>query len=123
MVGVLVFCLLGLLSSAQGYFVNVDAHAEECFFDRVSTGMKMGLTFEVVEGGFLDIDVKVSSNKCTPTQIHGVHVVEQIAGPDDKIIYQGERESSGKYTFAAHLDGVYQYCFSNQMSSVQLFGF
>lgn len=45
-------------------------------------------------------------------------VVEQIAGPDDKVIYQGERESSGKYTFAAHLDGVYQYCFSNQMSSM-----
>ena len=50
------------MPNAQGYFVNVDAHAEECFFDRVSTGMKMGLTFEVVEGGFLDIDVKVSSN-------------------------------------------------------------
>ena len=39
--------------------MNVDAHAEECFFDRVSSGMEMSLTFEVVEGGFLDIDVKV----------------------------------------------------------------
>ncbi len=39
-------------------------------------------------------------------------------GPDDKTIYSGERESSGKYTFAAHLDGVYQYCFGNQMSSM-----
>jgi hypothetical protein len=47
------------LPAVRGYFVNVDAHAEECFFDRVSSGMKMGLTFEVVEGGFLDIDVKV----------------------------------------------------------------
>lgn len=58
----LVFCLAWLLPNAHGYFVGVDAHAEECFFDRVSSGMKMGLTFEVVEGGFLDIDVKVSSN-------------------------------------------------------------
>lgn len=41
--------------------MNVDAHAEECFFDRVNSGVKMGLTFEVVEGGFLDIDVRVSS--------------------------------------------------------------
>lgn len=42
----------------------------------------------------------------------------QIVGPDDKVIYTGERESSGKYTFAAHMEGIYQYCFSNQMSSM-----
>ena len=41
------------------YFINIDAHAEECFFDRVNSGSKMSLMFEVAEGGFLDIDVKV----------------------------------------------------------------
>ena len=55
----LFLCLVWLLPEVRGYFASVDAHAEECFFDRVSSGMKMGLTFEVVEGGFLDIDVKV----------------------------------------------------------------
>lgn len=33
----------------------------------------------------------------------------QITGPDKKIIYSGERETDGKYTFAAHMDGRYQY--------------
>jgi len=83
----------------QAYFITVDAHAEECFFDKVEIGTKMGLTFEISEGGFLDIDVR-------------------IVGPDNKVIYQGERETSGKYTFAAHLPGKYTYCFSNQMSTM-----
>ena len=60
---ILLVSLALALPVARGYFVNVDAHVEECFFDRVSSGMKMGLTFEVVEGGFLDIDVKVCCSK------------------------------------------------------------
>ena len=50
------------LSSVEAYFVSVDAHAEECFFDKVTSGTKMSLMFEVAEGGFLDIDVKVGLN-------------------------------------------------------------
>ena len=59
------------------YFVHIDAHAEECFFDKVTSGTKMSLMFEVAEGGFLDIDVKVSASllRCveqtpTPTPPH-----------------------------------------------------
>jgi len=95
-VGLILSCLI---SSTTSYFVTVDAHAEECFFDKVKSGTKMGLMFEVAEGGFLDIDVR-------------------IVGPDAKTIHQGERESNGKYTFAAHMDGTYQYCFGNQMSTM-----
>lgn len=52
--------LLGALSyTASGYFVSIDAHADECFYERVNSGTKMGLMFEVAEGGFLDIDVEV----------------------------------------------------------------
>ena len=58
-------------SKFKNVFVSsqVDAHAEECFFDKVKTGTKMGLMFEVAEGGFLDIDVR-------------------IEGPDGKIVHQ-----------------------------------
>ena len=91
-----VLCNFKVLNSNFAFFKKVDAHAEECFFDRVKKGTKMGLMFEVAEGGFLDIDVR-------------------IEGPDGGIVHSGERESNGKYTFAAHLDGVYKYCFSNKV--------
>ena len=48
-----------VVCDVSGYFVVIDANAEECFFDRVTAGTKMSLTFEVAEGGFLDIDVTV----------------------------------------------------------------
>jgi hypothetical protein len=91
--------LLALFAASHAYFVTIDAHAEECFFDRAIAGTKLGLMFEVVEGGFLDIDVR-------------------ITGPDNKVIYQGDRESNGKYTFSTHTDGIYKYCFSNKMSTM-----
>ncbi|XP_014278646.1 transmembrane emp24 domain-containing protein 2 [Halyomorpha halys] len=94
-----IFLLLACVSFSTAYFVTVDAHSEECFFEKVEQGTKLGLMFEISEGGFLDIDVK-------------------IIGPDDSIIHQGLRETSGKYTFSAHASGVYTYCFSNQMSTM-----
>lgn len=91
--------LLSCLPSSYSYFITVDAHSEECFFDRAESGTKLGLMFETVEGGFLDIEVR-------------------ITGPDQKVIYQGEKESSGKYTFSAYETGIYHYCFSNKMSTL-----
>lgn len=39
-VACIVYCVA--VAPAHGYFVTVDAHSEECFFDRVEAGMTMG---------------------------------------------------------------------------------
>ncbi len=61
----LTISILILLSikNAFSYYVLVDAHSEECFFERLTSGTKLLLTFEVIEGGFLDIDVKVKKEQ------------------------------------------------------------
>ena len=58
--------LLALATSTSVFFqtahaetIRVDAHAEACFLEDVVENTKMSLTFEVSEGGFLDIDVMV----------------------------------------------------------------
>jgi len=95
----LVLTALCILEKCSSYFINIDAHAEECFFERVVAGKKLGLAFEVIEGGFLDIDLN-------------------IVAPNSEVIHAGERESNGRYTFPAAMDGVYTYCFSNKMSTM-----
>lgn len=98
-VEILLIVFFSLLRYCLPYFITVDAHAEECFFDKVQNGTKLGLTFEVIEGGFLDIDVRV-------------------LGPEQEEIITRERESNGKITFAAGKTGAYHYCFSNKMSTM-----
>ncbi|KAG9349194.1 hypothetical protein JZ751_027637, partial [Albula glossodonta] len=82
---------------SSAYFISIDAKAEECFFKRVDSGIKMGFAFEVTEGGSLDINVN-------------------IVGPDGNHIYKGDRESSGMFYVLAHLDGMFKFCFSNKVS-------
>lgn len=91
--------LLGLIKHTDAYITTLDAHSEECYFEKAISGTKLGFTFEVINGGFLDIDIS-------------------IYDPAGRQIHQETKTSSGKYTIEADKDGAYKYCFSNKMSTV-----
>lgn len=90
---VIIALLIALPSIVHSYFINIDANEEHCYFDRATTGTKMGLMFEVAEGGFLDIDVKVRYRYCLFLMLivlliilaYAEHCFFQITGPDGKL--------------------------------------
>lgn len=89
----------GYILQTQAYIVTIDAGVEnECFHERVPIGTKLGFSFEVVEGGFYDVDM-------------------EIKDPTNVIVHRDERLSNGKFTIEANLDGPYQFCFSNKKAS------
>eukprot|EP01116_Phalansterium_solitarium_P021867 TRINITY_DN6997_c0_g2_i1.p2 TRINITY_DN6997_c0_g2~~TRINITY_DN6997_c0_g2_i1.p2 ORF type:complete len:204 (+),score=59.51 TRINITY_DN6997_c0_g2_i1:155-766(+) len=93
--------LLALLYAGltSGFSFNVDATTEECFYEDVQVGQTIGIMFQVTQGGFLDIDI-------------------QLKAPDGRIVYNAEKQTEGKYSFVAHVDGEYSFCFSNRMSTL-----
>lgn len=59
---ILLLCtLLFLVLHVQGnsYMVHIDASDEVCFHEDLTSGLMLGLHYQVVDGGFLDIDVEV----------------------------------------------------------------
>eukprot|EP00033_Pygsuia_biforma_P000395 GCRY01000472.1.p1 GENE.GCRY01000472.1~~GCRY01000472.1.p1 ORF type:complete len:220 (+),score=27.81 GCRY01000472.1:67-660(+) len=90
--------LFALIGCSLALTFTVDPHKEECFYEDAKEGTKLGLSFQVTSGGFLDIDVTVTD-------------------PTNQVVYKGERETEGKYTFITGSSGVFKFCFSNRMST------
>lgn len=108
--------LLELLRLGESYIITVDSREEECFFERgpkmskfsifqkkqlvsiINVNFVTGLMFEVIDGGFNDIEVSITDPK-------GVKVHEA-------------EEASGKYTFGTGSpDDTFTYCFINKKGS------
>ncbi|KAI9190070.1 p24 complex component [Blastocladiella emersonii ATCC 22665] len=90
--------LCALLAVAAAMTVRVPPYDQQCFFEDLVHGQIVSVSFQVGDGGNLDIDFWVSD-------------------PDHAIMHIVNRESTGTYTFTVAKDGRYSYCFSNQMSS------
>ena len=84
---------------AEGFVFEIEAHKEQCFYEQIKVETSVGLRFQVIAGGFLDVDVK-------------------IVGPDGLVIYSGDRENEGKISFFAESSGTFSFCFSNKMSTL-----
>lgn len=55
----LIALLLAFLASASAVVFSVSATEEECFYEDLPQGTPAVVMFQVIEGGFLDIDVSV----------------------------------------------------------------
>ncbi|KAI9323315.1 emp24/gp25L/p24 family/GOLD-domain-containing protein [Dichotomocladium elegans] len=96
-VGTLALAFLASLANAIS--VDIPAHGRQCFYEELAVGDKMTLSYQVGEGGNLDIDFWISD-------------------PQDRVIKSTTRESTGTHVVEANHAGKYTYCFGNQMSSV-----
>jgi hypothetical protein len=101
-------CLLLLTSSSSSssplsvsaYTITVKPSAEDCYFILVDDEAERVVgSFQVLSGGFLDIDAFVYA-------------------PSGKVIYQGERQTSDAFQFFATTAGIHRLCFNNAMSTV-----
>ncbi|KAI8092416.1 emp24/gp25L/p24 family/GOLD-domain-containing protein, partial [Gilbertella persicaria] len=94
--------LLSALLFLQGLFamyIDIQPGEIECFYEHLEKGEKMTVSYQVGEGGNLDIDFSVKD-------------------PADSVIISTTRTSTNEHTFLANIEGQYTYCFSNEFSSV-----
>ncbi|GAD98353.1 suppressor/enhancer of lin-12 protein 9 precursor [Paecilomyces variotii No. 5] len=90
---------LGWIGAATAHNIQLKAHSMECFHEQLHRDDKMTVTFQVGDrefggSGNLEIDFWVED-------------------PVQNRQYQKTAVSSEDYSFTAHMDGKYVYCFSN----------
>eukprot|EP00004_Rigifila_ramosa_P010300 TRINITY_DN22139_c0_g1_i1.p2 TRINITY_DN22139_c0_g1~~TRINITY_DN22139_c0_g1_i1.p2 ORF type:complete len:208 (-),score=66.79 TRINITY_DN22139_c0_g1_i1:42-665(-) len=90
-----------VVPAARGVSFYIEPHHEECMYEEAKQGDKLGVGFQVTQGGNLDIDFKVLD-------------------PGLVVLYAAEMQQEGRFTFTAERGGEYAFCFSNKMSQVTL---
>jgi len=90
---------LFLLPTAYLFTFDVDAHEEECFFEDLASAELLTVEYQVIKGGFLDVDVNIYS-------------------PSGIVLYARERDTEGRFSLHASEQGEHRLCFSNRMSTL-----
>ncbi|KDR83405.1 hypothetical protein GALMADRAFT_85507 [Galerina marginata CBS 339.88] len=91
--------LVLLPSLISAHLIEVPAGKKECFFEDLHVHDKMTVTYQVGDGGHLDIDFWLSD-------------------PTARVLGKQIRQSTGQLAVTAEKDGRHEYCFSNQMSAI-----
>ncbi|KAG2195298.1 hypothetical protein INT46_009773 [Mucor plumbeus] len=88
-----------LLKTSLAMSIDIQPHENECFYEELDKGDKLSLTFQVGQGGNLDIDFWISD-------------------PDDNVLVSSTRKTKVSKSVTANKAGRYTYCFSNKISTV-----
>ncbi|CAB5348170.1 uncharacterized protein OCT59_016536 [Rhizophagus irregularis] len=96
-----IFTFLSAICLVAAHTITIPARVKECFFEELQVDDKMTITFQVGDGGQLDIDF-----------------LFLISDPSDVVVQVAKKETTGTYSFTATKNGRYTYCFSNEMSTV-----
>jgi len=111
------FILTILPSFVSAHLVEVTAGKKECFFEDLHINDKMTVTYQVAEGGYLDVDFWVGTSIVFLDPIPYQSFI-QLTDPAGKTLGKQIRQTTGSYAITAEHDGRHEYCFSNQMSAV-----
>ncbi|KAJ6234292.1 transmembrane emp24 domain-containing protein a [Anaeramoeba flamelloides] len=94
------FILLSFfVSNINSITITVPANGKECVFEKIDKRTSVTLLYQVVSGGGMDINPEISE-------------------PDGRVVYRRDREQEGKFTFLSRSEGMFKFCFGNEMSHI-----
>ncbi|KAG0308574.1 p24 complex component [Dissophora globulifera] len=95
----LTVALFATLQSVSAFNIVVPAQDRRCFFENLDKDDWLHGSFQVGEGGHLDIDFWMTD-------------------PSGTLVEDATKSASGTYHYQAKTSGKYEYCFSNAFSTV-----
>jgi hypothetical protein len=91
--------LLSLLTPTDALIIRIPSGQEYCFFEEASKADKIVGNYKVLEGGELDIDLRITD-------------------PKGRMIFETTKKREESFQFFALQDGEYTLCLSNKFSMI-----